>query len=141
LIFGTGAVTDGEVVREAAGLWPESVAVAIDARDGRVVVAGWKEGTGISASELAAEVKAWGVRRVQYTDVARDGTLAGPNLSGIEALARESGLKITAGGGVAALDDLRRLRALEPLGVDEVIVGKAFYEKRFTLGEAREVMA
>ena len=58
-----------------------------------------------------------------------------------EALARESALKITAGGGVAALEDLRRLRALEPLGVDEVIVGKAFYEKCFTLGEAREALA
>jgi len=81
------------------------------------------------------------VRRVQYTDVARDGTLVGPNLPGIESLARESGLRITASGGVAGLDDLRRLRALEPLGVDEVIVGKALYEKRFTLSEAREAVA
>jgi phosphoribosylformimino-5-aminoimidazole carboxamide ribotide isomerase len=141
LIFGTGAVTDGKLVRKAAALWPDSVAVAIDARDGRVVVAGWQEGTGVRALDLAAEVKAWGVRRIQYTDVTRDGTLAGPNLPGIEALATECGLRVTASGGVASLDDLRRLRALEPLGVDEVIVGKAFYEKRFTLGEAREAVA
>ena len=141
VIFGTGALTDGDVVRQAAELWPESVAVAIDARDGQVMVEGWKQGTGVQASELAAQVKAWGVRRLQYTDVARDGTLVGPNVPGIEAIARESGLRITAGGGVASIEDLRRLRALEGLGVDEVIVGKALYEKCFTLGEAREVLS
>jgi phosphoribosylformimino-5-aminoimidazole carboxamide ribotide isomerase len=141
VIFGTGALTDGDVVRQAVALWPESVAVAIDARDGQVVVQGWREGTGVQAPELAAQVKAWGVRRLQYTDVTRDGTLVGPNVPGIEAIARESGLRVTAGGGVAGLEDLRRLRALEPLGVDEVIVGKALYENCFTLGEAREVLA
>jgi phosphoribosylformimino-5-aminoimidazole carboxamide ribotide isomerase len=117
------------------------VAVALDARNGKVAVAGWKEITRVDAVELARRVKGWGVSRVQYTDVMRDGTLTGPNLPGVQAMAREAGLPITAAGGISVLDDLTRLAALEPLGVDEVIVGKALYEKRFTLAQAHEALA
>lgn len=141
VIFGTAAVADPGVVQEAARLWPEAVAVALDARNGKVAVAGWKEITRVDAVELGQRVKGWGVSRLQYTDVMRDGTLLGPNLPGIEAMARQAGLPITAGGGISILDDLTRLAALEPLGVDEVIVGKALYERRFTLAQAMEVLA
>jgi phosphoribosylformimino-5-aminoimidazole carboxamide ribotide isomerase len=136
LIFGTAAIAAPGVVQEAVRLWPESVAVALDARDGKVAVAGWQEVTTVDALDLVAQVKAWGVRRIQYTDVVRDGTLVGPNLAGIEQVARVSGLRITAGGGVSALEDLRRLLPFEALGVDEVVVGKALYDQRFTLAEA-----
>jgi phosphoribosylformimino-5-aminoimidazole carboxamide ribotide isomerase len=136
LIFGTAAVARPGVVQEALKAWPEAVAVALDAREGKVAVAGWNEVTSVAVLDLAAQVKAWGVRRVQYTDVVRDGTLVGPNLAGIEAMARATGLRVTAAGGVSSLDDLRRLCPLVALGVDEVVVGKALYEKRFTLQEA-----
>ncbi len=136
VIFGTAAVQAPDEVRQAVREWPDGIAVAVDARDGRVAVAGWRETTALDALELCARVRAWGVTRVQYTDVARDGTLAGPNLAAVEHIARESGLRVTAAGGVATLDDLRRLRALAVWGVDEVIVGKALYEGRFTLAEA-----
>ena len=115
VVFGTAAIADPGVVQEAARLWPDAV-------------------------ELARRVKGWGVSRIQYTDVMRDGKLTGPNLPGIEAMAREAGLPITASGGVSVLDDLTRVAALEPLGVDEVIVGKALYEKRFTLAQAHQAM-
>jgi len=141
VVFGTAAIADPGVVQEAARLWPQAVAVALDARNGKVAVAGWKEITRMDAVELARRVKGWGVSRIQYTDVMRDGTLSGPNLPGIETMAREAGLPITASGGVSVLDDLTRVAALEPLGVDEVIVGKALYEKRFTLGQAHQAMA
>jgi phosphoribosylformimino-5-aminoimidazole carboxamide ribotide isomerase len=141
VIFGTAAIADPGVVQEAARLWPGSVAVALDARNGKVAVAGWKEITRVDALELAHKVKAWGVARLQYTDVLRDGMLMGPNLPGIEAMAKQAGLPVTASGGVSVLEDLTRLAALEPAGVDEVIVGKALYERRFTLAEAREILA
>jgi phosphoribosylformimino-5-aminoimidazole carboxamide ribotide isomerase len=141
VIFGTAAVADPGVVQEAARLWPEAVAVALDARNGKVAVAGWKEITQVDAVELALRVKSWGVRRLQYTDVMRDGMMTGPNLPGTEALARQAGLAITAGGGVSVLDDLTRLAALEAVGVDEVIVGKALYEQRFTVAEAAATLA
>jgi phosphoribosylformimino-5-aminoimidazole carboxamide ribotide isomerase len=136
VIFGTAAVSDPGVVQEAVRRWPQAVAVALDARAGKVAVAGWKEISTVDALELAIRVREWGVPRIQYTDVLRDGTLVGPNLKGIEEVARKSGLRVTAAGGLATLDDLRRLALLEPLGVDEVVVGKALYEGRFTLAEA-----
>ncbi len=136
VIFGTAAVARPGVVQEAARLWPESVAVAVDARNGRVAVAGWNEITTVEVLDLAAQVKSWGVPRIQYTDVVRDGMLVGPNLPALEQLAHGSGLRITAAGGISTVGDVRRLRALALLGVDEVVVGKALYEGRFTLGEA-----
>lgn len=140
VIFGTAAVARPGVVQEAMRLWPDAVAVAIDARNGKVAVAGWNEITTVDALDLGVQVKGWGVPRIQYTDVVRDGTLVGPNLAGIEQMARATGLRITAAGGVSTLDDVRRLRALAPLGVDEAVVGKALYELRFTLEEAALVL-
>jgi phosphoribosylformimino-5-aminoimidazole carboxamide ribotide isomerase len=141
VVFGTAAVADPGVVQEAARRWPQSVAVALDARNGKVAVAGWKEITRVDAVELASRVKGWGVARLQYTDVMRDGTLMGPNIPGIEMLARQAGIPVTAAGGISILEDLTRLAALEPLGVDEVVVGKALYEQRFTLAQARAAVA
>jgi phosphoribosylformimino-5-aminoimidazole carboxamide ribotide isomerase len=141
VIFGTAAVSRPEAVQAAVSRWPQAVAVAIDARDGRVAVEGWSEVTDVDALELAATVEGWGVVRVQFTDVRRDGTLVGPNLEAIEALGRRTSLRITAAGGVCDVQDLVRLAALEPFGVDEAIVGKALYEGRVTLAAARKALA
>jgi phosphoribosylformimino-5-aminoimidazole carboxamide ribotide isomerase len=142
VIFGTAAVARPDVVQAAVEqLGAEAVAVAIDAKDGRVAVSGWTEATDVDALDLAAAVEGWGVRRVQFTDVRRDGTLQGPNLAALEALGRRTRLKITAAGGVSDASDLVRLSALEALGVDEAIVGKALYEGRVTLQAAHEALA
>lgn len=142
VIFGTAAVARPDVVQAAVEqLGAEAVAVAIDAKDGRVAVSGWTEATDVDALELAVAVESWGVRRVQFTDVRRDGTLQGPNLAAIEALGRRTNLRITAAGGVSDASDLVRLSALEALGVDEAIVGKALYEGRVTLQAAHEALA
>ena len=141
VIFGTAAIASPGVVQEAVRLWPEAVAVAVDARNGRVSVAGWQEITQVTAVELAAQVKAWGVPRIQYTDVSRDGVLVGPNTAATEQLARESGLRFTIAGGVGSLEDLALLRPLELLGVDEVVVGRALYEGHFSLAQAQAALA
>jgi phosphoribosylformimino-5-aminoimidazole carboxamide ribotide isomerase len=137
VIFGSAAIAAPGVVQEAVRMWPDAVAVAFDARGGRVKVAGWNEVTAVEAVDLASQVKAWAVKRIQYTDVVRDGGgSVGPNVGAIEGLARSCGLRFTVAGGLSSLDDLRRVRGLQELGVDEVVVGKALYEKRFTLAEA-----
>jgi phosphoribosylformimino-5-aminoimidazole carboxamide ribotide isomerase len=141
VIFGSVAVRDPEVVRAAAGSWPGAVAVAIDAREGMVAVDGWTRTAPLPAVELAQRARSWGVTRVQYTDVSRDGSLDGLDLAPIERLARAAAVRVTAGGGVATLDDLRALRTLEPLGVDEAIVGRALYDGRFALSAALEACA
>ena len=137
VIFGTAAVADPGVVKEALLRWPEAVAIALDARDGMVTVAGWKQTTRLLAIDLARQVQQWGVLRIQYTDTRRDGTLVGPNLDATAELARLVGVRITAAGGISRLQDLVALRETSPL-VDEVVVGKALYEGRFSLREARE---
>jgi phosphoribosylformimino-5-aminoimidazole carboxamide ribotide isomerase len=140
VVFSTAAIAAPGVVQEAVRLWPDAVAVAFDARGGKVAVAGWNEIARVEAVELAVQVKAWRVKRIHYTDVVRDGGGAvSPNLPALESLARASGLKVTALGGISTLDDLKRLREREGLGVDEAVVGKALYEKRFTLARAAEV--
>jgi phosphoribosylformimino-5-aminoimidazole carboxamide ribotide isomerase len=138
VIFGTAAVADPGVVQAALGMWPAAVAVALDAKNGRVTVGGWKEITTVRAVDLAGRCREWGVRRLQYTDVTRDGTLVGPNVSATEELARAARVPVTASGGVSSLDDLRALVAIADAGVDEVIVGRALYDERFTLAQAKE---
>lgn len=139
VVFGAAAMAAPGVVQEAVRRWPEAVAVAFEARDGKVAVAGWNEINTVEAVDLAAQVKAWAVKRIQYSDVVRNGNGAlQSNLAALEALARSCGLALTAAGGISSLDQLRRLRELEAMGVDEVVVGKALYEKRFTLAEAME---
>jgi phosphoribosylformimino-5-aminoimidazole carboxamide ribotide isomerase len=137
VIFGTAVISDPGVVQEALREFPQAVAVALDARNGRVTVGGWKEVTTVHAVTLAERVKSWGVKRIQYTDVVRDGMLLGPNVAATAELARVSGLQITAAGGISTLEDIKSLRRASPL-VDEVVVGKALYEKRFTLQDAAE---
>jgi phosphoribosylformimino-5-aminoimidazole carboxamide ribotide isomerase len=138
VIFGTAAVSDPGVVQQAVALWPEAVAVALDARGGKVAVAGWNEITSIDAVDLGRRVQSWGVRRLQYTDVVRDGTLVGPNIPELVELSQATGLALTAAGGISSLDDLQRLGALGDAIVDEVIVGRALYDGRFTLAEAEK---
>jgi phosphoribosylformimino-5-aminoimidazole carboxamide ribotide isomerase len=140
LIFGTAAVARPGVVQEAVKRWPEAVAVAIDARNGKVALAGWQEISTVDVIELVSRVREWGVRRIQHTDVVRDGSLRGPNLAAIREVASVEELRVTVAGGVSSLDDLRRLRDLEAPGVDEVVVGKALYEGRFTLQEAIQAL-
>jgi phosphoribosylformimino-5-aminoimidazole carboxamide ribotide isomerase len=133
VILGTAAVEQFDMVEQLATRHPGRIVVGIDARDGRVATRGWVDVTEIDAVELGRRVAAAGIERVVYTDIARDGRLVGPNVEATARLARETGLLVTASGGVGSLDDLRRLR---DAGTHSCIVGKALYEGRFSLVEA-----
>ena len=135
-IVGTVAVEQPDLLREAVAAFGDAIVVGIDARDGQVATRGWTEATRRDAIELACEVAHLGVRRIIYTDIARDGRLKGPNLETTREIARQSGARVTASGGVGSLEDIARLAELKSDGVDSVIVGKALYENRFTLKQA-----
>jgi phosphoribosylformimino-5-aminoimidazole carboxamide ribotide isomerase len=132
-VLGTAAVQRLDLVREACTRFPGRIVCGIDAKGGEVAVAGWEEGTGLPAAEVARRVRAAGVRVVEYTDVARDGMFTGVDADGAAQLSREAGVDVVASGGVASLDDIRACRAA---GLFGVIVGKAIYEKRIDLAEA-----
>ena len=136
VVVGTLALESAETLTRLVELFGTRVAVGIDARGGRVVTRGWEKQEEVTAVELAARVAALGVSRIIYTDVARDGTLEGVNAEQTCAVARASGLPVTASGGVSSLADIERLKIACHAGIDSVIVGKALYEKRFTLEEA-----
>jgi phosphoribosylformimino-5-aminoimidazole carboxamide ribotide isomerase len=137
VVMGTLAVESPETVERAVrSFGGDRIAVGIDARSGQVLTRGWEKEGKISALELAQRVAALGVQRIVYTDVARDGMLMGPDIEQTCTIARESGLKVTASGGVSSLDDIKRLGSVSECGIDSVIVGKALYEGRFTLTEA-----
>jgi len=136
-VVGTLAVESPEMLEELVHIFGgDHIAVGIDAKDGEVMVRGWERKGRISAIDLANIVAKAGVERIIYTDVTRDGMLAGVNIEQTLLLARESRLKVTASGGVSSVDDLKALKQLSKFGLDSVIVGKALYEGRFTLREA-----
>lgn len=138
VVIGTPAATDPALVdRLLARHGAERLAVGIDARDGRVVARGSTEVFQLTPLELATRVKQRGARTVIYTDVQRDGMLLGPDVAGAQAIAA-LGLDVIASGGVASLDDLRRVRAA---GLAGAIVGRALYEGRFTFAEALRCVA
>lgn len=133
VVIGTKAATDPALVdRLLARHGAERLAVGIDAKQGQVAVRGWTEVFDLTVLELGRRVVGQGARTVIYTDVARDGMLTGPDVDGARTLAA-LGLQVIASGGVATLDDLRRVRAA---GLAGAIVGRALYEGRFTLPEA-----
>jgi len=124
VVPGTVAITDRALLQEAIRRWGECIAVGLDARDGWVAIAGWRETSRVMATALAKELTAMGVQRFIYTDIARDGTLVGPNLAALKAMQSATTRPLIASGGVSSLADLR---ALAELGVEGAIVGKAIY--------------
>jgi len=136
VILGTLATESLDALKIIVERFNEAVAVAIDARDGRVMSRGWESMTESSAIELAAKVARVGVKRIIYTDIARDGMFSGVNIEQTNAVARSAAISITASGGIGSLDDLRTLNETRDGLVDSVIVGKALYEGRFGLKDA-----
>jgi len=136
IVLGTVAAESPAHLREFVNRFESKICVGIDARDGHVMTRGWETATHVMAVELARVVAACGVERIVYTDIARDGTLSGPNVEQTLSVVRAANVRVTASGGVSSLDDIKRLRdAGEPL-LDSVIVGKALYEGKFKLEEA-----
>ncbi len=137
VILGTAAVSNPALVSQAvARFGVERIVVGIDARDGVAATHGWQETSGVDAIGLGRQVRQLGVRRVVYTDIARDGMLTGVNVAATATLARETGLKVIASGGVAALNDLHALRKASADGIEGVVIGKALYTGAVDLAEA-----
>jgi phosphoribosylformimino-5-aminoimidazole carboxamide ribotide isomerase len=134
VVLGTAAVRDPALVRAAAERHPGRVVVALDARDGKVAVEGWEQVSSVTALDVARSLAGLPVAALLYTDVSRDGTQAGPNLDATASLAAEGGFPVLASGGVGSLDHLRALARIP--GVAGAIVGRALYERSFTLEEA-----
>jgi len=125
VIVGTAAIENPALAQELAGALGARLVLGIDAREGLVATRGWRSASSVPATELAAQARAWGVQRVIYTDIARDGTLTEPSYASLQAVIAAAEVPVIASGGVAQVEHLRRLLAL---GAEGAIVGKALYE-------------
>lgn len=141
VILGTVALHQPQLVAQAIERFgPERIMVSIDAQDGRVAAHGWRELSDLEAVDLARRMRDIGVQRVVYTDISRDGMLTGVNVPATERLARESGLRVIAAGGVASLKDIQMLKAAEESGIEGVVIGQALYTGAISLPEALAVV-
>jgi phosphoribosylformimino-5-aminoimidazole carboxamide ribotide isomerase len=136
VIIGTAAVRDPTLVRQAARLYPGRVAVALDARDGRVAVEGWAEASELSAFELARQFEDAGIAALIYTDVSRDGMLAGLNLDAAIALSEAVKVPVIASGGLASIADVVALTQPRARKLAGAIAGRALYDGRLDPAEA-----
>jgi phosphoribosylformimino-5-aminoimidazole carboxamide ribotide isomerase len=135
-ILGTIAVEQPQLVKDLCQQYPQQIVVGIDARNGKVATKGWLETSAVLAPDLAKQMQEFGAGAIIYTDIDRDGTLAGPNLDALRELASGIEIPVIASGGVSSLRDLLNLLALESIGVTGAIVGRAIYTGEVKLTEA-----
>ncbi|EEL51505.1 1-(5-phosphoribosyl)-5-[(5- phosphoribosylamino)methylideneamino] imidazole-4-carboxamide isomerase [Bacillus cereus Rock3-44] len=136
VILGTAALYDRSFLEEAVRLYGENIIVGIDAKNGYVATRGWLDVSEISYIELAKEMENTGVQTIVFTDIAKDGTLEGPNFEQLQLLQKAVDIRIVASGGVCSLQDVQKLKNMNVYGV---IIGKALYEKTIDLEEALQV--
>jgi len=136
VVLGTAAVRSPALVEGACRAHPGRVIVAVDARDGVVAVDGWTASGGVTAIELGQRAAGWGAAALLYTDVSRDGLHVGPNVEMTAQLTRAVTCEVIASGGVGSLEHLVQLR---DAGIAAVVVGRALYDRRFTVEAAAEV--
>ena len=136
VIIGTAAVKNPDLVREACKRFPGRVAVGLDAKDGKVAVEGWAEVSDLDVLDMARRFEDAGVAAIIFTDIARDGVLAGLNLTATTDLANAISTPVIASGGLSSMDDIRAMIAADCKGLEGAISGRALYDGRLDPAEA-----
>jgi phosphoribosylformimino-5-aminoimidazole carboxamide ribotide isomerase len=140
VVLGTAAYRDVDLLDEVVARLGDRVVVSVDARNGHLAANGWIEQTELPVEAAIERLRGRGVRRFVYSSIERDGTLSGPDLDGIRRVAAAVRGSFVYSGGVASVDDLRAVARLRQVNLAGVIVGKALYEQRFTVGEAQAAL-
>jgi len=140
VILGTAAFTDVDFLDEVVGEFAERTVVSVDTRGGFVATAGWTETTELPAAEVIERMQDRGVHSFVFTDVDRDGMLEGPDLDGVRRVAAVVRGRFMYSGGIGRREDLAALAGLRQVNLAGVIVGKALYERRFTIAEAQAAL-
>jgi phosphoribosylformimino-5-aminoimidazole carboxamide ribotide isomerase len=136
IVVGTAAFKDPEWLRETAAELGERLVAGVDVKEGKVAVHGWMGQVAEPPPVAVKRLESMGVERIIYTNVMRDGTLEGPDVEGLRAIVRETGLPVIASGGISSIADILEVAAMVGEGVEGVITGVALYKGRFTLAEA-----
>ena len=141
IVIGTAALKHPQFVKDMAREYPEAIVVAVDARDGMVATDGWAEVSDVSIVDMARRFEDAGVAAIIHTDIARDGLLEGLNLEATAELADSVSVPVIASGGLASIDDIKRLVAPRYAKLDGAIAGRALYDGRLDAGEALGLIA
>lgn len=136
VILGSSAIADPEFVRTALNRYPDSIAIGLDVKEGKVAVKGWLEVSGLSAADLAKQLIQYGARHFIYTDISRDGALKGANSGAAEKLAADIGMPVVVSGGVSTTKEIVTMAEKGSGRISGAIIGKALYTKQISLKEA-----
>jgi phosphoribosylformimino-5-aminoimidazole carboxamide ribotide isomerase len=139
VVLGTVAIKNFDLVREACKRFPGKIAVGIDAKGNKVAIQGWVEETDIYVFDLIEKLSDLGVSAIIYTDISKDGLLSGIDESGTRDIASSMSIPLIASGGVSQISDLEAVKSMENIGVEGVIVGRAFYDKKISFQDALNV--
>ena len=128
VVMGTAAVENLELLETACNKFKNKIAVSLDVKDGLIALSGWKKQTNISAIDFIKKIQNFGVSRIIYTDINRDGTKQGPNIKDTVELSSKSTIPLVISGGVSSLEDIKKIKSLSNSNIEGVIVGKSIYD-------------
>ena len=139
VVIGTSAVRDENFRSNLIKKFGEKIIFAVDVKDGKVAIKGWKEVSDKNALDYIKDLEGVGAKRIIYTDISKDGMMGGPNFEVLKSILENTNIKVTASGGVSKIEDIKKLKEIENDGLDSVIIGKALYEGTIDLKEAISV--
>jgi len=128
VVMGTAAVENTELLKTACNKFENKIAVSLDVKDGLIALSGWKRQTNISAIDFIKKIQNFGVSRIIYTDINRDGTKQGPNIKDAVELSSKAKIPLVISGGVSSLEDIKKIKSLSNSNIEGVIVGKSIYD-------------
>ena len=142
VILGSAAIKDKNFLKEACEKFPNKIALGLDAKDGYLAVSGWKKNSNFKTLDFLKEVNDYGVSRLIYTDINKDGMKTSPNFEGTEKIANTSNFPVIISGGVSSIEDIKKAKELNNKNIEGIIVGKAIYDGDIKLEDlAKEIDA
>jgi len=140
VVMGTAAVENIELLKTACNRFKNKIAVSLDVKDGVIALSGWKKQTNISAMDFIKNIQNFGVSRIIYTDINRDGTKQGPNIKDTIELSSKTKIPLVISGGVSSLEDIKKIKSLNDSNIEGVIVGKSIYDGDIKISDLAELI-
>jgi len=138
--MGTAAVENIELLEMACNKFKNKIAISLDVKDGLIALSGWKKQTNISALDFIKKIQNFGVYRIIYTDINRDGTKQGPNIKDTVELSGKTKIPLVISGGVSSLEDIKKIKSLSNSNIEGVIVGKSIYDGDIKISDLAELI-
>ena len=140
IVMGTAAIENIDLLKSACKKFKNKIAIALDTRDGLIALSGWKKQTNISALDFLKEIENFGVSRIIYTDINKDGTKKGPNIKDAIELSSKVKVPLVVSGGVSSIDDIKKIKSLNNSNIEGVIVGKSIYDGDIKINDLVELI-